>query len=61
MVCGNGCCVAAVVKGIIKTLMYMFERLCKEEGSYLVSAITEWRDMGMYEVPLSMSLLGFGI
>ena len=39
----------------------MFERLCKEEGSYPVSAITEWRDMGMYEVPLSMSLLDFGI
>ena len=39
----------------------MFERLCKEEGSYPVSAITEWRDMGMYEVPLSMSLLGFRI
>ena len=39
----------------------MFERLCKEEDSYPVSAITEWRDMGMYEVPLSMSLLGLGI
>ena len=35
--------------------------LCKEEGSYPVSAITERRDMGMYEVPLSVSLLGFGI
>ena len=33
--------------------------LCKEEGSSPVSAITERRDMGMYEVPLSMSLLGF--
>ena len=26
-----------------------------------MSAITERRDMGMYEVPLSVSLLGFGI
>ena len=26
-----------------------------------VFAITERRDMGLYEVPLSMSLLGFGI
>ena len=26
-----------------------------------VFAITERRDMGIYEVPLSMSLLGFGI
>ena len=25
------------------------------------SAITERRDMGLYEVPLSVSLLGFGI
>ena len=33
--------------------------LCKEEGSSPVSAITERRDMGLYEVPLS--LLGFGI
>ena len=35
-------------------------RLCKEEGSSPVS-ITEKRDMGLYEVPLSMSLLGFGM
>ena len=35
--------------------------LCKEEGSYPVSAITERRDIGLYEVPLSVSLLGFGI
>ena len=35
--------------------------LCKEEGSSLVSAITERRDMGLYEVPLSMSLLGYGM
>ena len=31
--------------------------LCKEEGSSPVSAITERRDMGLYEVSLSM--LGF--
>ena len=35
--------------------------LCREEGSSPVSAITEMRDMGLYEVPLSVSLLGFGI
>ena len=35
--------------------------LCKEEGCSLVSAITERRDMGLYEVPLSMSLLEFGM
>ena len=35
--------------------------LCKEECSSPVSAITERRDMGLYEVPLSVSLLGFGI
>ena len=35
-------------------------QLCKEEGSSPVSAIIE-RDMGLYEEPLSMSLLGFGM
>ena len=35
--------------------------LYKEEGSSPVSAITERRDMGLYEVPLSVSFLGFGI
>ena len=34
--------------------------LCKEEGSSPVS-ITAKKDMGLYEVPLSVSLLGFGI
>ena len=33
--------------------------LCKEEGSSPVFAITEMRDMSLYEVPLS--LLGFGM
>ena len=35
--------------------------LCNEEGSSPVSAITERRDMGLYEVPVSVSLLGFGM
>ena len=35
--------------------------LCKEVGSSPVSAITERRDMDLYEVPFSVSLLGFGI
>ena len=35
--------------------------LCKEEGSSPVYAITERKDMGLYEVPLFVSLLGFGI
>ena len=35
--------------------------LCNEEGSSPVSAITERRDMGLYEVPVSMYLLGFGM
>ena len=35
--------------------------LCKEECSSPVSAITERRDMGLYEVPLSVSLLVIGI
>ena len=35
--------------------------LFKEEGLSPVSAITERRDMVLYEVPLSMSLLGFGM
>ena len=34
--------------------------LCKEEGSSPVSAITERRDMGLYEVPLSLLGLGMG-
>ena len=36
--------------------------LCKEEGSSpSVFAITEKRDMGQYELPLSVSLLDFWI
>ena len=39
-------------------LIYLL--LCKEEDSSPVSAITERRDMCLYEVPLSMSLFGIG-
>ena len=35
--------------------------LYKEEGTSIVSAITERRDMALYEVSLFMSLLGFGM
>ena len=35
--------------------------LCKEEGPSPVSAITERKNMGLYEVLLSMSLLSFGM
>ena len=35
--------------------------LCKGKGSSPVSAITERRAMGLYEVPLPMSLLGLGL
>ena len=35
--------------------------LFKEECSSPVSAITEKSDMSLYGVPLSVSLLGFGI
>ena len=36
-------------------------QLCKEKDFSSVFAITERRYMGLYEVPLSMSLLGFGM
>ena len=35
--------------------------LCNEECSSPVSAIIEKMDTGLYEVPLSVSLLGFGM
>ena len=35
--------------------------LCREEGSSPVSAITEMRNMGLYEVLLCVSLLDFVI
>ena len=37
----------------------VFLLLCKEEGSSTVFAITDRRDMGLYEVPLFMSLRSF--
>ena len=51
MLCLYPCCV-----GVLVCLL-----LCKEEGSSPVSAITERRDMTLYEVTLSVSLLGFGM
>ena len=50
-------CFVPVLRGCVWHVLL----LCKEEGSSPVSAITERRDMGLYEVPLSMSLLGFGM
>ena len=35
--------------------------LCKEVGSSPVFAITEMSGMGLCELPLSVSLLGFGM
>ena len=49
-------CFVPVLHGCVLCLL-----LCEEEGSSPVSAITERRDMGLSEVPLSMSLLGFGM
>ena len=40
---------------------WVYLQLCKEEGYSPVCAITDSMDMGLYEVPLSMSLLGFGM
>ena len=51
------CCVLYPCMGVFGILSVM-------EGRRLFSsvfAITERRDMGLYEVPLSVSLLGFGI
>ena len=42
-------CLVSVLRGCLVCLL-----LCKEEGYSSVSAITEWRDMGLYEVSLSM-------
>ena len=51
------CCVCTRVAWVCFVCLL----LCKEEGSSPVSAITEWRVMGLYEVPLSISLVGFGM
>ena len=42
-------------------VVWLYLLLSKEEGSSPVSAITERRDMGLYEAPLAMSLLWFGM
>ena len=39
----------------------MFDVIYGRRLFSIVFAITEVRDMGLYEVPLSMSLLGFGM
>ena len=51
-----GCCTSVAWVCLVCLL------LCKEEGSSPVSmVIIQRRDMGLYEVSLSVSLLGFGI
>ena len=60
------CCVMCVVPSLYSVLFctrvawvcLVCLLLCKEEGSSPVSAITERRDMDLYEVPMSISLLG---
>ena len=52
-------CSAVTVECCVVCLVCLL--LCKEEGSSPVSAITERRDMVLYEVSLSMSLLDFGM
>ena len=58
-------CSAVTVECSVLYLCCMAFLVCfllyKEEGFSPVSAITERRNMGLYEVPLSVSLLGFGI
>ena len=54
-VCGNVCCVAAIDVFCTRVVLVCL-MLCDE-----VYTITEMRDMGLYEVPLSMSLLVFGM
>ena len=54
-------CVGVVFCNRVVWLCLVYLLLCKEEGSSPVSAMTERRDMGLYEVHLSMSLLGFGM
>ena len=46
---------------VLRVFLLLCFLLCKKEGSSPVSVITERRCMDLYEVPLSMSLLGFGI
>ena len=60
------CCLLCVVPSLKSVefctrVAWVCLLLCKEEGSSLVPAITERRDMGLYDEPVSMSLLGFGM
>ena len=50
------CCVPVLHGRVWYVCCYVRRRLF-----FSVFAITEKRDMGLYEVPLSVSLLGFGI
>ena len=50
-------CFLPVLRGCVWCLVCL--RLCKEESSSPVSAITERRDMGLYEVPLFVPFWGF--
>ena len=54
-------CSAVTVECCVLWVCLVCFLLCKEEGSSPVSAITEIRGMSLYKVPLSMSLLGFGM
>ena len=44
---------------VLRWCVLVYLQLCNEEG--YSPAIAERRDMGLYEVSLSMSLFGFGI
>ena len=57
----RGCSAVNVECCVCTRVAWVCLLLCREEGSSPVSAITERRDTGLYEVPLSVSLLGFGI
>ena len=50
-------CFVHVLHGCV---WYVYQYV-KMKALFSVSAITERMDMGLYEVPLSVSLLGFGI
>ena len=57
-------CSAVTVVVFYPCSLGVFGMFAVMQGKRLISsifAITERRDMGMYEVPLSMSLLGFGL
>ena len=54
MLCLCPCSVGVVCARVALVCLVCF-LLCKDEGAAPVSAITERRDMGLYEVPLPMS------